>query len=314
MQACNVIMYHYVRDLKNSFYPDIKGLELKEFENHIKFLIKEKYKFITVVDIINACVFGGKMPRKSVLLTFDDAYLDHYLNVFPILNEYGIQGCFYVPVKAITKHEVLDVNKIHFVLAACKDKQVLIKRLYALLDEYKKDYNLQDNEYYYKKLAVPNRWDTADIIFIKRLLQAELPEEVRNIFTNILFKEYVTDNEAAFSRSLYMNEAQLKCMYRNGMHIGAHGYDHYWLNSLDSVKQESEIIKSLQFLEQIGVKTEKEGWTICYPYGAYDDRLLALLKKYNCKLGFTTVSDKAILTANNIYKLARFDANDVYNL
>ena len=314
MQSCNIIMYHYVRNLRDSFYPDIKGIETGEFEKHIKFLLSKKFKFITVNEVIKACLSEVNLPEKAVLLTFDDAYMDHYLNVFPILNEYGIQGCFYVPVKAITKHEVLDVNKIHFVLAACKDKQVLIKRLYALLDEYRKDYNLQDNEYYYKKLAVPNRWDTADVIFIKRLLQVELPEEVRNIFTNILFKEYVTDNEAAFSRSLYMNEAQLKCMHRNGMHIGAHGYDHYWLNSLDSVKQESEIIKSLKFLERIGINIEKEGWTICYPYGAYDDRLLALLKKYNCKFGCTTVSDKALLTTNNIYKLARFDANDVYNL
>ena len=64
MQACNVIMYHYVRDLKNSFYPDIKGLELKEFENHIKFLIKEKYNFITVTDIINTCAFGGGDASK----------------------------------------------------------------------------------------------------------------------------------------------------------------------------------------------------------------------------------------------------------
>lgn len=66
MQICNVIMYHYVRDLKNSFYPDIKGLELKEFENHIKFFIKNRYQFITPSDLINACIYGGgKCPRNQ---------------------------------------------------------------------------------------------------------------------------------------------------------------------------------------------------------------------------------------------------------
>ena len=36
------------------------------------------------------------------------------------------------------------------------------------------------------------------------------------------------------------------------------------------------------YFRKILETSEKEGWTICYPYGAYDDRLLALLKKYNC--------------------------------
>lgn len=103
-------------------------------------------------------------------------------------------------------------------------------------------------------------------------------------------------------------------MYRNGMHIGAHGYDHYWLNSLDAAQQEFEIKKSIEFLDRIGIDTSKHSWSICYPYGAYDEKLLSLLNKYNCTLGFTTVAAKAELTAGNKFKLARFDANDVYNL
>ena len=30
MSKLNVVMYHYVRDLKNSRYPDIKGMDYKE--------------------------------------------------------------------------------------------------------------------------------------------------------------------------------------------------------------------------------------------------------------------------------------------
>ena len=35
--------------------------------------------------------------------------------------------------------------------------------------------------------------------------------------------------EEAFSRELYMSMDQIKCMVDCGMHIGSHGYDHYWL-------------------------------------------------------------------------------------
>ena len=32
-----IIMYHYVRPIKNSEYPNLKGLELKDFKNQINF-------------------------------------------------------------------------------------------------------------------------------------------------------------------------------------------------------------------------------------------------------------------------------------
>ena len=40
-----VVMYHYVRDLKNSRYPNIKGLDIDKFKKQIKFF-KENYNFI----------------------------------------------------------------------------------------------------------------------------------------------------------------------------------------------------------------------------------------------------------------------------
>lgn len=64
MQSCNVIMYHYVRELKYSFFPEIKGLEVQEFENHIKYLIKEKYKFLSIDDIMHVCTCGGKCLKN----------------------------------------------------------------------------------------------------------------------------------------------------------------------------------------------------------------------------------------------------------
>ena len=94
-----------------------------------------------------------KLPDKSILLTFDDAYSDHFNNVFPILDKYKLQGSFYTPSKAITEHTVLDVNKIHFILASVEDKLDLVNDLKELVRVYQKEYQLEDFDYYYKKLA-----------------------------------------------------------------------------------------------------------------------------------------------------------------
>ena len=198
-------MYHYVRDLKNSRYPDIKGLDINLFKEQINYMRKH-YHIITMEEVTYSIDNQVKIPDKSALLTFDDAYSDHYNNVFPILDKYKLQGSFYAPSKAITEHTVLDVNKIHFILASVEDKLDLVNDLKELVRVYQKEYQLEDFDYYYKKLAQASRLDTKDVIFIKRLLQVELVEELRIIIVDTLFEKYIGVSENAFSRELYMNE------------------------------------------------------------------------------------------------------------
>ena len=189
---------------------------------------------MTVEQVIAAFNKEDKIPSKAVLLTFDDAYADHFTNVFPILEHHKIQGAFYPPVKAVTEHTVLDVNKIHFILASTPQNRIndLLVMIRNLLSQYRKEYDLNSYEYYFNKLAIADRFDCKEVIFIKRLLQVELEEELRRKITDSLFLQFVTSDESAFSRELYMSIDQIKCMVDCGMHIGSHGYDHYWLGAI----------------------------------------------------------------------------------
>ncbi len=310
MQNKNVtiVMYHYVRDLKHSRYSDIKGLDYALFKEQILYL-KKHYNFITMEEMIDSIDHATPLPKKAVLLTFDDAYADHFDFVFPFLNQHKIQGSFYPPVKAIQEHIVLDVNKIHHILASEIDKQKIIVALKSQLDKYRKEYNLESDSYYYDKLAHPNRFDTAEVIYIKRMLQVELNEDLRKIITNHLFEKIVGISEESFSRELYMNTDQIKCMKNNGMHIGSHGYDHYWLNSLPRDKQKQEIEKSLLFLDEIGC--DRNYWTMCYPYGGFNETTIELMSEFKCKLALTTLVDVANIETNNRFKMPRLDTNDL---
>ena len=157
-----------------------------------------------------------KLPDNSLLLTFDDAYKDHFEHVFPILDELGIQGSFFPSAKAIQEHNVLDVNKIHFILASTEDKNQIISDIYHMMDKFRQEYSLEPNIYYDNKLKTEeSRFDTNEVIFIKRMLQRELPEELRNKIVDFLFQKYVSKDEGSFSRELYMNIDQLKCMKKS---------------------------------------------------------------------------------------------------
>ena len=85
----------------------------------------------------------------------------------------------------------------------------------------------------WQELAQPSQFDTAEVIFIKRMLQVALPEEARaRTLTHQLFERFVAVDQATFAAELYMSADQLKIMIRGtSMYVGSHGVKHYWLNS-----------------------------------------------------------------------------------
>ena len=300
-------MYHYVRDLQNSRYPDIKGMNVSLFKKQISFF-KEHFNPVTIEEVIAAYDKGYKLPENALLLTFDDGYIDHFTTVFPILQENKIQGSFFIPGKTFTENVLLDVNKIHFILACAP-----IDELYSDVLNYvdylieNKEYTEKTREELIKEYAVANRFDPKEVIFIKRLLQAVLPEDIRKRISSELFQKYVGIEEDKFARELYLNIDQIKCMKRNDMFIGLHGYDHYWLGKLDEQKMHEDIDKSLEVLSDV---VDKDSFIMNYPYGSYNNSVLSFLREKGCKLGMTTEVRIADIDVDDRLLLPRLDCND----
>ncbi len=302
-------MYHYVRDLARSRFPAIKGLSMERFRRQLDY-IEAHFTPINVKDILEASLFPEKeLPANSILLTFDDGYSDHFLNVFPILDDRGILGCFFPPAQPVLEHVVLDVNKIQFVLAAVPHVGRLLDQVLNSLEEFRSEYHLKSKEFYLGAVTEKHRYDPQEVIVLKRLLQRELPEPVRVEIVRRLFDQYVTSDETAFACELYMSMDQIACLRRHGMHIGSHGYNHAWLNHLPVDSQAVEIDRSQKFLEKFGIA--KDDWTICYPYGGFNDSLLQLLRSRQCRLGFTVETRVANLDVDDRLTLPRIDTNDL---
>jgi peptidoglycan/xylan/chitin deacetylase (PgdA/CDA1 family) len=51
---------------------------------------------------------GGIQGKKCAALTFDDGFIDHYTRVFPLLQDYGMTGAFFVPTGLIGRPGGLD--------------------------------------------------------------------------------------------------------------------------------------------------------------------------------------------------------------
>ena len=313
-----VVMYHYVRDLKNSRYPNIKGLDIEKFKKQINFF-KKNYNFIRMEDLIEYYKSPNekKLPEKSILLTFDDGYKDHYTYVLPILLENNIQGSFYIPTKCFQDKKVLDVNKIHFILESCiGEEEKVLSEIKEYLETNKDSRISLSYDDYFQEYAVASRFDKKEVIFIKRMLQVALPEDYREKIVEQLFKKYVCSienkiiSERAFWEELYLTPEQIRAMEKLGMHIGFHSHNHVWLDSLKKEEQEFQIKSSINYFKEIGIDTKK--MTISYPYGGYNEETIELMKKYNIPLGFTTEVEKIDLEKSDYLRLPRMDTNDFY--
>lgn len=301
-----IVMYHYIRDFKHNRYPEIKGLDVTLFKQQLEFF-KENFNVVRMEQVIEALKSGQALPQKSVLLTFDDGYIDNYTYVLPLLEEFGFQGSFFIPGKSFTTHQLLDVNKIHYILASA-DINKLVVDVKGRMDYYRgSEFEYEETEELWEKYAIANRFDSKETIFVKRMLQTALPEELRRRISSDLFEKYVGISEEILAYELYMTEDQVRTMKRHGMFLGVHGYDHYWLGNLSADKMQDDITKALEIMDEF---IDREEWVMNYPYGNYSQDVIDFISQKGAFLGLTTAVRTADLKIDSRYELPRYDCND----
>ncbi len=301
----HIVMYHYVRNIKKSKYPNLKGLEFSDFRKQI-FYLKKNFNILSnnqFIEILNS----RKIPKKkSILLTFDDGYRDHFEYVFPFLKKQDVSAVFYPPIMCVRNKAVLDVNKIHFILAKEENRDKILDLIFLYV---KKILNKNPQQIGIEKINLLSRYDDKKTILIKRLLQHHLPLPYRKKIVDKIFKHIVNYSEEEFSKILYMNKNNIQELYKNNFSIGSHGYNHYWWKKINKNEQEMEIKNSINYFKKI--KVFDKNFSVCYPYGSYNLQTLNLLKKYKIKFALTTrvgsINKKNI---KKVYELPRFDTND----
>ena len=299
-----IVMYHYVRPIAESKFPKLKGLELKDFRNQLDYLEKN-FNIISTQDVIIASKGERSLPNKACWLTFDDGYKDHYKYVLPELLRRGLTAAFFPPRAAITQPIVLDVNSIHHILASCSEIHDLEKDLNLLC--LKNGISNDKLCLYVARFKKEFRYDCPTTIYIKRMLQHVLPEDIRRRITSTLFNKHVGVSEELFSNELYMTLSEVSALVSNGMYVGSHGSMHYWLGRISEKKQRLDILYALEFLEEVGSNTSE--WIMSYPFGSYNSDTLKILHELQASLAVTSKIGKAVIGIHNSLELPRLDTN-----
>jgi len=86
-----VLMYHRVVD-GDPTEAHWTCVQTREFRRHLELLDHWGFTAITFDDYRLYLTGELNLPRKPIIITFDDAYLDVYTNAFPILQEFGMKA------------------------------------------------------------------------------------------------------------------------------------------------------------------------------------------------------------------------------
>lgn len=93
-----ILMYHHVQPLAEAEKLGHAPLTVDRdiFEGQLAYLNEQHYTTITLDSLAKALQTHTSVPPRSIVLTFDDGYIDMYTYVFPLLKKYNIIGNFMI--------------------------------------------------------------------------------------------------------------------------------------------------------------------------------------------------------------------------
>jgi peptidoglycan/xylan/chitin deacetylase (PgdA/CDA1 family) len=98
-----ILMYHYISAPPPDAGAVRRDLSISpaQFEAHLRYLQDQGYTTVSLEEVVMALQVGQPLPDRPIVLTFDDGYRDHYDHAFPLLQQYGMTGTFFLITSVI---------------------------------------------------------------------------------------------------------------------------------------------------------------------------------------------------------------------
>jgi peptidoglycan/xylan/chitin deacetylase (PgdA/CDA1 family) len=98
-----ILTYHYIGNNPNPEDKRRESLQVTpdKFEEQMKYLSENGYHTIDFDRLFAVLSGQAILEPKSIILTFDDGYIDFYVNAYPILSQYNLHAVSFIPTGLI---------------------------------------------------------------------------------------------------------------------------------------------------------------------------------------------------------------------
>lgn len=96
-RTLRVLCYHAIADLQDDPVLSRYAVPERLFREHIDILERARYRLVGIDDVVGFVLGQQGLPKRALLLTFDDATRDFKDAAYPLLHERGIPCVLFVP-------------------------------------------------------------------------------------------------------------------------------------------------------------------------------------------------------------------------
>ena len=276
-----LVMYHYVRDVERTPHPGIAACSTGDFAGQVEHLLRH-YEPVEPALLVESVRSGAPLPENGFVLTFDDGVRDHWDNVLPVLDRHGLKGIFAPIALPYQQGRIPFAQKNQFVRSRLGEDRlpdVYLEAAHELdpsVDVAALIEGTGPGEY---------RRGSEKYLRFKYAVNRLIPFDFSQRVLDRLFAEYVSTDEAAFARELYLSVEEIGELARMGHAIAGHSLTHPSLPRLLEAEQEREIAGSLEWLSSL--LGARPTW-FNYPYGDHDECSQRVVERLGVEIAYST--------------------------
>jgi peptidoglycan/xylan/chitin deacetylase (PgdA/CDA1 family) len=290
----SILGYHRVFDYsyKNyPFYRSIISTNAEMFEQQMRF-VKKNFNVINFQILQQIIDAGEKIPRGTLIITFDDGYADNYEIVFPILKKYDLTATIFTLTSSIMDGEPFWFELTKYFFDTCspgvytfKDETLRLEITEASRESARKEF-----------------W-----IYIRTIENARRENIVNKIKNGINSSLSAADLELIKP----LTWQRIREMSEEGIEFGSHTISHPYLINLTADELIRELTVSKKLIEE---NINKAVISIAYPFGAHNEWVEEQVKKCGYRFGISYRNDVIKkLNYQDTFKLPRVHVDNEFD-
>ncbi len=259
-----IVTYHRVAEPESDTLLDPKIISATPgvFEQHMRFL-SQSYDVVAMADVVAAIEEGAKLPRRALLITFDDAYCDFQDNAWPVLKQYRLPATVFVPTAYPDQnHRMFWWDRVYAAVMQTQLETYVAPALgvLSIASSEEKAHSVRRLQNYIKGLSHSDA-----VTFVDKLV-AEL-------------------SGPTTLRKTVLSWDELRALAAQGVTFGPHTQTHPIMTQLSHDEVRAEVVGSYQDLQrELGEVLP----IFCYPNGGHDDDVVRILREEGFSAAFTT--------------------------
>jgi peptidoglycan/xylan/chitin deacetylase (PgdA/CDA1 family) len=280
-----ILVYHRIGSLGEDnglMDPSLLSATPDQFEQQMKFL-REHYRLLSILDLLQAIEAKESLPPKSVMVTFDDGYLNFFETAWPILQRFEVPTLVFLATGFLfPENQIFWWDRLYQGIYKTSCTRLILPPIGSISLENK-----------------DQRWDA--FIKLKNKISCMSFQPAMQLVDQIM----ETLEVAPDSKGLLMNWSDVRLLNEQGCYLAAHTRNHPILTRITRDEAHQEIMYGQQdILKELGTACP----VFAYPSGHQRDinnAILPILQELGFKLALTSIPGINVMPHINPLRLER---------